>query len=163
MRDPGDDAPMSGWLGRVAALGAVAMLAASCIPSTAQRPPTAGTGSSAGPSIVQESPAASASGPSTRPSFVRPTPTPLPTFLVYMVRPGDTLTSIARTHGTTARSIAFWNRSRYPSLDPDSPTYSPNRIEVGWELVLIPDVELDPEELPESSPSIPPPLASPSG
>ena len=76
-----------------------------------------------------------------------------------MVRPGDTLTSIARTHGTTARSIAFWNRSRYPSLDPDSPTYSPNRIEVGWELVLIPDVELDPEELPEPSPSTPPPSA----
>jgi LysM domain len=80
-----------------------------------------------------------------------------------MVRPGDTLTSIALAHGTTARSIAFWNRSRYPSLDPDSPTYSPNRIEVGWELVLVPDVELDPEELPEPSPSVPPPSASPSG
>jgi hypothetical protein len=163
IRDTDDDGPMSGWIGRAVALGAVAIVAGSCIPSTAQRQQTPGTGPSAGTSVVQESPAASASGPSTRPSFVRPTPTPLPTFLVYMVRPGDTLTSIARAHGTTARSIAFWNRSRYPSLDPDSSTYSPNRIEVGWELVLIPDVELDPEELPEPSPSIPPPSASPSG
>jgi hypothetical protein len=77
--------------------------------------------------------------------------TSIPTFFIYQVRPGDTLTSIARAHGTTGRSIAFWNRARYPSLDPDSSTYSPNRIEVGWELLIIPDVELDPEELPEPS------------
>jgi hypothetical protein len=57
-------------------------------------------------------------GSSARPSFTYPTPTPLPTFLVYTVRSGDTLTSIAREQGTTARSIAFWNRQRYPSLDP---------------------------------------------
>lgn len=101
--------------------------------------------------IVTASP--SPSGPSTRPSFVRPTPTPLPTFLVYVVRSGDTLTSIARAHGTTARSIAFWNRGTYPSLDPDSPDYAPNRIEVGWRLLLVPNLELDPEDLPEPSPS----------
>jgi hypothetical protein len=78
----------------------------------------------------------------------------LPTFLVYQVRPGDTLTSIARDHGTTPRSIAFWNRGRYPSLDPDSSTYAPDRIEVGWQLLLIPHSELDPDELPEPSPSV---------
>jgi hypothetical protein len=100
-------------------------------------------------------------GPSARPSFIYPTPTPLPTFFIYQVRPGDTLTSIARAHRTTARSISFWNRGRYPSLDPDSPTYSPNRIEVGWELLLIPDVELDPEDLLDPSPSTPA-AASPS-
>jgi spore germination protein YaaH len=84
---------------------------------------------------------------------VRPTPTPLPTFLVYTVRPGDTLTSIARQFGTTARSIAFWNRTTYPSLDPDSPDYAPDTIKAGWNLLLVPDVELDPEDLPEPSPS----------
>ena len=71
----------------------------------------------------------------------------------YVVQNGDTLTSIAREQGTTARSIAFWNRQRYPSLDPDSPRYAPNRIEIGWELLLVPNVELDPEDLPDPSPS----------
>ena len=85
-------------------------------------------------------------GPTPSPSFVRPTPTPLPTFLVYVVRPGDTLTSIARAHGTTARSIAFWNRTSHPSLDPDSPDYDPNRIEVAWILLLVPDIEIDEDE-----------------
>ena len=33
-------------------------------------------------------------GPTPAPSFVRPTPTPLPTFLTYVVRSGDTLSSI---------------------------------------------------------------------
>jgi LysM domain len=98
-------------------------------------------------------PVASLSGPSSRPSFVHPTPTPLPTFLAYTVRPGDTLTSIARLFRTTARSIAFWNRTTYPSLDPDSPQYAPDSIKAGWNLLLIPDVELDPDDLPEPSPT----------
>jgi LysM domain len=105
----------------------------------------------------------SASGPSTQPSFVRPTPTPLPTFLVYTVRPGDTLSSIAREFRTTSLSIAFWNRTTHPSLDPDSPTYAPDRIQAGWDLLLVPDVELDPEDLPpEPSPIASPSLAAPS-
>jgi hypothetical protein len=83
------------------------------------------------------------SGPTPSPSFVRPTPTPLPTFLSYVVKAGDTLTSIAKAHGTTARSLAFWNRTTYPSLDPDSPSYDPNRIAIGWVLLLVPDVEID--------------------
>jgi spore germination protein YaaH len=98
-----------------------------------------------------------------RPSFVRPTPTPQPTFLAYVVKRGDTLTSIARAHRTTARSIAFWNRIQHPSLDPDSPAYSPNRIEVGWILLIVPDMEFDPEDLPEeSTPASPSPSTSPS-
>ena len=80
------------------------------------------------------------------PSFVRPTPTPLPTFLNYVVKAGDTLTSIAKAHGTTARSIAFWNRTRHPSLDPDAPDYEPDRIRVGWILRLVPGVEIDEDE-----------------
>ena len=139
-----------GWL----AAAAIALIVAvgACIPTGAGVPSeTPGAPSSA--TVAAPSASPSASGPSARPSFIYPTPTPLPTFLVYTVRPGDTLTSIAREQGTTARSIAFWNRQRYPSLDPDSPRYAPNRIEVGWELLLVPNVELDPNDLPEPSPS----------
>lgn len=93
-----------------------------------------------------ESAAASPSGP---PSFVRPTPNPSPTFLVHEVKAGETLTSIARLYGTTARSVAYWNRDQYPSLDPDSSTYEPDRIVVGWTLRLIPTEVVDEDELPE--------------
>jgi hypothetical protein len=136
----------------------VASIVAGCIPPTGRTDPA----TPAGPPSADASatPLPSPSGPSTRPSFVRPTPTPLPTFLIYTVRPGDTLTSIARMFRTTARSIAFWNRTSHPSLDPDSPDYEPDRIEAGWDLLLVPDVELDPEDLPE--PSSPPPVTSPS-
>lgn len=85
-------------------------------------------------------------GPTPSPSFVRPTPTPLPTFLNYVVRSGDSLNSIAKAHGTTARSIAFWNRTRHPSLDPDAPDYEPDRIRIGWILQLIPGVEIEEDE-----------------
>jgi hypothetical protein len=98
------------------------------------------------------SPAASATI-SAPPSFVRPTPGPSPTFLVHVVRAGETLTSIARLYGTTARSIAYWNRERYPSLDPDSEGYDPNRIVVGWTLQVIPTEVVDEADLPEPTPT----------
>ena len=141
------------WLATAAIT--VVVLIGACIPTGARVPTAAPTAADASGSGAPESPppSPSPSDASARPSFIYPTPTPLPTFFIYQVRPGDTLTSIARAHGTTARSISFWNRGRYPSLDPDSPTYSPNRIEVGWELLLIPDVELDPEDLLDPSPS----------
>jgi hypothetical protein len=148
--------PMADRRGRLAAAvlaaSLVAALAAGCIPPTG-RPRTSTAGAPAASDLATTSPP-TPSGPSGAPSFVRPTPTPLPTFLVYTVRPGDTLTSIARMYRTTARSIAFWNRTNHPSLDPDSPQYAPDRIQAGWNLFLIPDVELDPEDLPdEPSPS----------
>ena len=92
-------------------------------------------------------------GPDATPSFERPTPNPSPTFLVHAVRAGESLTSIARLLGTTARSIAFWNRDRYPSLDPDSATYAPDRIEVGWTLLLIPTEVVNEDELPDPTPT----------
>ena len=85
-------------------------------------------------------------GPTPSPSFVRPTPTPLPTFLSYVVKSGDTLTSIASAHETTPRSIAFWNRTTHPSLDPDSPEYAPDRIAIGWVLLLVPGTEIDEDD-----------------
>ena len=80
-----------------------------------------------------------------------PTPTPVPTFLVYTVRTGDSLNTIAHRFGTTARSIAFWNREVYPSLDPMSAAYKPNRLDIGWTLFLIPNDVVDEQELPDPS------------
>jgi nucleoid-associated protein YgaU len=112
-------------------------------------PPPAGR-ASATPSQAAATAAPSAtarsSEPAPSPSFVRPTPTPLPTFLSYVVQSGDTLDSIATAHGTTARSLAFWNRAAYPSLDPDSPGYDPNRIKIGWVLLLVPETEIDEDQ-----------------
>ncbi len=93
-------------------------------------------------------PAPSASGPS-RP--FRPTPTPAPTFATWLVRQGDTLIALARRFETTPESLAYWNRARYPSLDPDSPAYRPDRIEVGWQLTYLPGLVVDPENLPPAS------------
>ena len=136
--------------GRLAIVAVTIMLATGCIPPTGRVVGPTDPPAASAPIATQ---VASPSGPSSRPSFIRPTPTPLPTFLVYTVRPGDTLTSIARQFGTTARSIAFWNRTTYPTLDPDSPQYAPDSIRAGWNLLLIPELELDPEDLPEPSPS----------
>jgi peptidoglycan/xylan/chitin deacetylase (PgdA/CDA1 family) len=99
-------------------------------------------------------------GPAASPTFVRPTPTPLPTVLAYVVRRGDTLIAIAKRFGTTARSIAYWNRTAYPSLDPESPRYQPGRIEVGWRLMLIPGAVVDEEDLPSPSPVQPSPSST---
>jgi hypothetical protein len=60
--------------------------------------------------------------------------------------------------GTSGRSIAYWNRATYPSLDPESSAYRPNDIKVGWTLLLIPHKEVDPENLPTL-----PPTPGPSG
>ncbi len=86
-------------------------------------------------------------GPTPTISFGRPTATPLPTFFVYRVQPGDTLTSIARQFETTTQSIGYWNRATRPSLDPESAAYDPNTIRVGWTLSIIPGAEVDEQEL----------------
>jgi peptidoglycan/xylan/chitin deacetylase (PgdA/CDA1 family) len=115
----------------------------------------------AGPPGPNASLAIASIGPSPSPTHVRPTPPPLPSFVAYRVRRGDTLTAIARRYQTTARSIAFWNRATYPTLDPDSPKYRPGYIEVGWTLVLIPRAVVDEDELPSASPPNPTPSAPP--
>ena len=117
-----------------------------CIPTPGAPSTTSPDGGSAPTSTVAPTLTPIPTGPTPSPSFVRPTPTPLPTFLSYVVRPGDNLSSIARAHGTTPRSIAFWNRTSHSSLDPDSPDYEPDRIKVGWVLQLIPGVEIDEDD-----------------
>ena len=106
------------------------------------------------------------SGPTLVPTFVPPTPTPGPTFFTYVVVRGDTLIKIAKRYKTTDRSIAFWNRGTYPSLNPQSSKYQPNRIEIGWVLALIPGHVVDEQNLPDDTPvpdSTPDADPSPSG
>ncbi len=132
------------------------LLAGACVP-----PPVGRTSPPPPTPSPSPSPTAAPSGPSPSPSFIRPTPTPLPTFMAYAVRPGDTLSSIARTFSTTAISLAYWNRDAYPSLDPESEGYRPDRIEVGWTLLVIPGVEVDEADFPTRTPS-PSPTSEPS-
>lgn len=135
---------------RIAPLLAACVIAhvalTACVPT-----PTGRSTAHATPGRPTAIPAPTPAGPTPSPSFVRPTPTPLPTFLVYVVQPGDSLEGIADDFRTTGRSIAQWNRVTYPSLDPLSEAYEPDRIVVGWRLRLVPGREYDSEELPEPS------------
>lgn len=125
------------------------LLVLGCVPTPPAhgRPSGTATASTAPTAGVVPTP----SGPTPIPSFIRPTPTPLPTFLVYEVRPGDTLEGIGDRFATTGRSIAHWNLDRYPSLDPSSDGYRPDRIVVGWTLRLVPGLEYDSEDFGEPS------------
>jgi hypothetical protein len=132
----------------VAVVIVVAVVAAGCLPAaTRGSAPADATGpvaqSAPPPSAVEAAP--------TSPSFVRPTPTPAPTFLVYTVKAGDNLNSIAHHFGTTGRSIAYWNGATYPSLDPESAQYQPGLLKIGWTLLVIPNVTFDEQTLPEPS------------
>ncbi len=141
--------------------GALAALASACLPPVTRGP--AGSASTASGAITPTVGVASGpTSPTPRPSFVPPTPTPAPTFAVHTVASGDNLNSIAKQYGTSARSIAFWNRSTYPSLDPESPDYSPNLLKLGWTLFLIPNVILTDDEAPPL-PTTELPSAEPSG
>jgi peptidoglycan/xylan/chitin deacetylase (PgdA/CDA1 family) len=139
----------------ILSLGVVVTLGA-CVPEPAGRTPAPPSPS---PSVAAVTPSPTPSGPTPSPSFVRPTPLPSPTFFVYVVRSGDTLSSIARRFVTSPFSLAVWNRDTYPSLDPESEGYAPDRIQIGWQLRLIPDrvvdeeVLLEPTASPASSPS----------
>ena len=132
----------------ILALFVVTACIGACVPEPANRNPSNGGVAAATPT-VRPTPA----GPTPTPSFVRPTPTPLPAFVEYTVRRGDTLTKIAKLNGTDGRSIAYWNRLAYPSLDPDSDSYKPDYVAVGWKLRLIPNTVVDPEDLPPGPPT----------
>ena len=101
----------------------------------------------------------------TSPPSPSPTPPPPPTatpgYLVYTVVGGDALSLIAARFDTTWQSLVYWNRERYPGLDPAQPGYNPNRIEVGWQLVVWPGfVVAYNQPLPTPTPpSTPPPTA----
>ena len=130
-----------------------ATLAVGCLPS-GTRGETRGPGNGSDVGLLPNpSPSPAPTGPTPRPSFVPPTPTPEPTFVAYIVKKGDSLNTIAHRFKTTARSIAFWNRASYPSLDPESATYRPNLLKLGWTLFLRPNDVVDEQELPDASAS----------
>jgi peptidoglycan/xylan/chitin deacetylase (PgdA/CDA1 family) len=133
----------------ILALAVVAWLATACaVPGTGGAPDVPSLATATGAPFPTALSSPSGSGPS-RP--YRPTPTPAPTFATWLVRKGDTLIALAARFETTPQSLAYWNRARYPSLDPDSPTYRPDRIEVGWQLAYLPGTVVDPENLPPAS------------
>jgi hypothetical protein len=135
-----------------------ALATVACVPNPAAPRQSATGGGIPSPSAATPEP--TPAGPTPIPSFIRPTPTPLPTFLVYVVAPGDSLEGIGDRFGTSGRSIAWWNRFTYPSLDPLSDDYEPDRIVVGWTLRLVPGLEYDAEDFGEPSD---PPTSGPTG
>jgi hypothetical protein len=64
--------------------------------------------------------------------------------MLYTVVRGDTLVGLGRRFRTTGRSIAYWNRATYPSLDPESATYAPDNLQAGWVLQIMPGQEYVP-------------------
>lgn len=135
---------------RVAALVVVAALAlGGCLPSAIRTAPT--------PTPVPSQPTPP---PAPTPTPGPPTPTPGPTFVLHTVARGDTLTRLARAYKTTARSIAYWNRDQYPSLDPESRSYKPDALKLGWVLRVMPGTEYSPPPDDGETDETTPPLAS---
>ena len=137
------DSPIVAGVIAVAVLGIVALVV--LVPGIL---PSFGGGGGPSGSPVAGRPTDIAAGPTPVPTFARPTPSPPPTFLTYRVKPGDSLSSLARRFKTTERSLAWWNRGFYPSLDPDGPSYDPNTIRVGWVLNYLRNTEVDEENPP---------------
>jgi hypothetical protein len=144
-------APIGSRLALAAVL--IALVTAGCLPEGRRGEGSGSAGSGGGSPVATISPSPAPSGPALRTPIVPPTPTPRPTFLVHVVVKGDSLNTIAHRYGTTARSIAFWNRATYPSLDPESPRYRPDLLELGWTLLLIPNDTVDEQDLPDPSES----------
>ena len=150
-------ADASGPRGRVLATillaGLAAVVAAGCLPGGTRGSGGADSARATGSAAPAITASPAPTGPTPRPSFVPPTPTPEPTFVVYVVARGDSLNSIAHRFGTTGRSIAYWNRSTYPSLDPDSAGYRPGLLKIGWTLFVRPNDIVDEQDLPDPSDS----------
>lgn len=133
---------------RLAFVAVVAALAlAACLPASVRPTPTTGPTPTPAPTTP----------PTPSPTPGPPTPTPAPTFALYTVVRGDRLLTVAKRFGTTGRSVAYWNRQTYPTLDPESAGYNPDRLEVGWVLRILPGQEfqkpMDAGESPDPTPS----------
>jgi Tfp pilus assembly protein FimV len=131
------------------AIAGLAVALAACLPASIRPTPTPGPTPTPSPSPF----------PTPSPTPGPPTPTPAPTFALYTVVRGDSLLSIAKRFGTTGRSIAYWNRDTFPGLDPESATYDPDKLQVGWVLRILPGQEyhppLDEGETPDPTPEMP--------
>jgi hypothetical protein len=112
---------------------ALALTAGACLPEAIRPTPTP---------VVTPTPEPTVPPPTPTPA--PPTPTPGPEFVLHKVVRGDTLTRLARKYKTTGRSIAYWNRDEYPSLDPESPEYAPDNLQRGWVLRILPGEQYTP-------------------
>jgi hypothetical protein len=112
----------------------ILVVAAGCLPASVRPTPRP----SPTPSPTAPPP------PTPTPSPGPPTPTPAPTFLLHTVTSGDTLTRLGRQYRTSGRSIAYWNRDQFPTLDPESATYQPDNLKRGWVLRILPGQEYVP-------------------
>jgi peptidoglycan/xylan/chitin deacetylase (PgdA/CDA1 family) len=137
-------------LRRVAAWLAAGVLVTACAPMLSPSPSLPASGSAApSPSVAAESETPSESAPAI------PSAGETVAGTTYMVQPGDTLFSIARTWGTTVLQLQAWNGASYPSLLTD-----PGALQVGWILVVAGDPGVTP--LPTTVPTAPP-TPGPSG
>lgn len=120
------------------------LLVGSCIaPATTPSPTTASPAPSPSPtlspSLVPSTPDSPTPPPNSQPSpAVSATPSATPGSVAYAALRGDSLSLIAARFGTTWQSLVYWNRDRYPSLDPAQSGHDPNRLEVGWQLIVWP-------------------------
>jgi peptidoglycan/xylan/chitin deacetylase (PgdA/CDA1 family) len=139
----------------VAVLLSLALLLAACGAQATTSPatPTPGEGSSAAASRSAEATASGSQAATEEPTSL-PTASPDPT--TYTVRGGDTMSSIARTWGTTVAQLQAWNAERYPSL-----ATNPNVLEPGWVLIVSGDPDATP--LPTVAPTARPTPAPVSG
>jgi hypothetical protein len=112
--------------GLAAAIG-LAITLAGCLPASVRPTPTPAPTPSPTPTPM----------PTPTPTPGPPTPTPGPTFELVTVERGDTLTSLARRFKTDGRSIAYWNRETYSTLDPESAKYDPDSLKIGWVLQIL--------------------------
>jgi LysM domain len=113
----------------------VALAVSGCLPTSIR------------PTLVPEPsvpPVTSAPPATPSPTPGPPTPTPGPSFATYTVVRGDNLTSVAKKFHTSPRSLAYWNRAKYPTLDPESAKYAPDNLKAGWVLQVIPSAEYSP-------------------
>jgi len=128
---------------RIAAVLVAALLLAAC--TTTSPPPTA-TSSAGGASPTPSSFATIL--PDESPS-IAPSPSASVSGTTYLVRDGDTLSSIARDWNTTVPQLQAWNAATYPSLATD-----PNTLQAGWVLIVAGDPGATP--LPTIIPTPPP-------
>lgn len=71
------------------------------------------------------------------------TPASTPAATTYTVQRGDSLSAIARAHGTSVEQLQAWNGDRYSSI-----RTNPNLIEPGWELIVRGDPAVTPQPTP---------------
>lgn len=150
--------PAARQLARFVAGSAVVILVAGCGLGDL---PARSAVSSEGPSSAPSTSPVPTASPSRSPGpTAAPTPSPLPSAFVYVVKTNDSLVNLGHRFKTTGRSIAYWNRKAYPSLDPDKPTYNPNLLEIGWRLTIYPGlIDNDGNGLPDASPTPAPSIA----